>query len=255
MASLRELQRSFAAALRDPAVACPVLPPANLSIYRNNAGIGFREALARTFPVVRRRVGDEYFRQLAAHYRELFPSRSGDLLWVGRDFAAFLDQYLRGEYAWLADLARLEWSHAECSVAAEVPALGADALGNFAPGEFEHLVFRLQPALRLHSSSYPVFTVWETNQVENAPPVDQSLGSEAGIVQLRDGLPHVHRLETRLFSFLSALHRGQTLGQAMTTAGLEEESLTQSLAFLFNSSLVSSLTVSGGRAEGLLPAQ
>jgi putative DNA-binding protein len=255
MASLRELQRSFAAALRDSAMACPVLPPANLSIYRNNARIGFRQALERTFPVVHRRVGDEYFRQLAAHYRELFPSRSGDLFWVGRDFAAFLDEYLRGDYAWLADLARLEWSRAECSVAAEAPVIGADALAGFAPGELEHLAFGLQPALRLLSSSYPVFTVWEANQAENAPPVDQSLGSEVGIVHPRDGLPEVRRLEPRLFSFLSALHAGQTLGQAMTSAGLEADALTHALAFLFQSSLVSSLTVGEGTAEGSLPAQ
>jgi hypothetical protein len=32
MASLRELQRTFAAALRDPAVACAVMPQANLAI-------------------------------------------------------------------------------------------------------------------------------------------------------------------------------------------------------------------------------
>ncbi len=243
MASLRELQRSFAAALRDPAVACAVVPPANLSIYRNNASIGFREALASTFPVVRRRVGDDYFRQLAAEYRARFPSRSGDLFWVGRDFAAFLVDYLGADYAWLADLARLEWSRAEISVAAETATLGADALGRFAPADLERLVFGLQPALRLHSSSYPVFTVWETNQVENAPPVDQSLGPESGIVHLRNGLTEVHRLDSRLFSFLYALHQAQTLGQAMTTAGLEEESLTHSLAFLFNSHLVSSLAV------------
>ena len=252
MASLREMQRSFAAALRDPSVACAVVPPANLSIYRNNAGIGFREALESSFPVLRRRVGDDYFRQLAVHYRERFPSRSGDLFWVGRDFAAFLADYLDGDYAWLTDLAHLEWSRAECSVAAEPRALGAEALVRFAPAEFEHLVFGLQPTLRLHSSSYPVFTVWETNQVENAPPVDQSLGPEAGIVHLRDGLPEVRRLEPHLFSFLCAVHQGRTLGQAMTAAALEEESLTQALGFLFSSSLVSSLSVSEGatRANG-----
>ena len=87
MASLRELQRSFAAALRDPAAACAVLPPANLAVYRNNAHSTFRAALELTYPVVRRRVGDDYFRQLCAHYRERFPSRSGDLHWAGRDFA------------------------------------------------------------------------------------------------------------------------------------------------------------------------
>jgi len=120
VASLREIQRSFAAALRDPAVTCAVLPPANLGVYRNNGAITFREALGQTFPVLRRRTGDDYFRQLSTHYRERFPPRSGDLHWTGRDFAVFLDDYLAGsEYQWLADLARVEWACAESSVAAE----------------------------------------------------------------------------------------------------------------------------------------
>ena len=100
MASLRELQASFAGALRDPARTCAVLPPANLAVYRNNASFTFRETLSRTFPVVHRRVGDDYFRQLAVAYRERHPSRSGDLHDFGREFAEFLGEHLEsGEYA------------------------------------------------------------------------------------------------------------------------------------------------------------
>src|SRR6478735_3703300 len=69
MASLRELQSTFAAAMRDPAVACAVVPQANLAIYRNNSAQTFRVALEGTFPVVLKRVGADYFRQLAARYR------------------------------------------------------------------------------------------------------------------------------------------------------------------------------------------
>lgn len=244
MASLRDMQRSFAAALRDPSVACAVVPPANLAIYRNNASIGFRVALERTYPVVRRRVGDDYFRQLAAHYRERFPSRSGDLHWVGRHFAAFLEDHLRdGDYAWLAELARLEWARAECMVAVESPAVAADTLTRFAPHELERLEFHLQPTLRLHSFSCPVFTVWENNQVDNAPPVDQSLGPEAGMTRVRHQFPEIRRLESPLFAFLSALQRGAPLGEAMSSAPLDEGSLVQSLAFVFNEGLVCSLSL------------
>ena len=242
MASLRELQRTFAAALREPGSHCAVTPPENLAVYRNNAATGFRAALPRTFPVVRRRVGDDYFRQLAAHYRQRFPSRSGDLHWVGRDFAGFLDEYLAGsEYAWLADLARLEWSRLECSVLEESPALGADALARFAAEDLEHLTFGFQPSLRLHTSSYPVFSVWQANQGENAPPVDQSAGSEQGMVRVRDDLPEIRALEVRLFSFLSALHGGASLGEAMSQAGLDGDALTHALAFVFNEGLVCSV--------------
>jgi hypothetical protein len=245
MASLRELQRSFAAALRDPAVACAVLPPANLAIYRNNARAAFLSALELTFPVVRRRVGDDYFRQLATHYRERSPSRSGDLHWAGRDFAAFLDDYLRdGDYAWLADLARLEWSRAECAVAVALPPLPATALARFGAQDFEHLLFGLQPTLKLHSSSYPVFTVWLANQSENAPPVDQSLGPECGMVLPRPDHTEVRHINERHFSFISALQSGLPLGDAMTRANLEAESLAGALEFVFGEGLVSSLSLS-----------
>lgn len=244
MASLRELQRSFAAALRDPDVACAVLPPANLAVYRNNASITFRETLERTFPVVRRRVGDDYFRQLAAHYRQAFPSRQGDLHWVGRDFAIFIHEHLAGtDYAWLADLAQLEWLRTESAVAEELPLLGADALTSIAPDDLEHLVFGLQPSLRFHSSAFPVFSVWRANQADIAPPVDQSLGMECGMTLQRHGYPEVQKLDAAMFTFVSSLQSGATLGAAMPAAGLDEHALTQALAMLFAEGLVTSLTV------------
>ncbi len=243
VASLREVQESFAASLRDPAVSCAVLPPANLAIYRNNGSIAQRESLQLTYPVVHRRVGDDYFRQLSANYRHRYPSRSGDLHWYGRDFAGFLDVYLEGgDYCWLADLARLEWSYAECSIATESPAVAADAMARFPAAQLEHLVFHLQPALKLHSSPYPVFSVWAANQVENAPPVDQSLGSETGMVLARYDYPEVRRLDAGLVSFLSALASGATLGDAMSSAALDGRALTDALAFVFRERLVCSLS-------------
>jgi len=256
MASLRELQQSFAAALRDPAVACAVIPTANLGVYRNNARVAFRESLERKYPVVRRRVGDDYFRQLTLFYRERFPSRSGDLHFYGRDFPAFLDeQHAGGDYAWLGDLARLEWLRVECAVAPELPSLDVDALASHAGESLEHLVFGLQPSLRLHASLFPVFTVWLNNQADNAPPTDQSLSNEQGMVHSRHDMVYVRPLERPVFSFLSALAGGRPLGDAMTHASLDAAALTGSLRFLFSLGLVSSLTVNaaGDAANRQLP--
>jgi hypothetical protein len=239
VASLLELQRSFAAALRDPAMPCAVLPPENLAVYRSNATHAFRGALESSFPVLRRRVGEEYFRQLAFHYRRRFPSRSGDLHWVGRDFAAFLLEHLRGsEYAWLADLARLEWSREQVSVATIQPSVGADSLARFAPEQLEHLVFRLQPSLTLLSFDFPIFTIWSTNQLEDAPPVDQSLAGECGLVRARAIGVEVRALDPRLFSYLCALAAGSPLGEAVTTSGLDQSGLVAALGFVFSENLV-----------------
>ena len=242
MASLREMQSEFAAALRDPSIACAVLPADNLSIYRNNSAVSFRVALEGSYPVVWRRVGDDYFRQLTAQYRERSPSRSGDLHWIGRDFPAFLVEHLQGsEYAWLADLARLEWARSHASIAKVEPALPAEVLGRFTSNQLEHLVFGLQPSLQLVASDFPIFSVWLANQGENASPVDQSVGAECGMVRSRTDLLEVRRLEPRLFSYLCALAAGAPLGEAISTAGLDQAGLVSALSFVFSEGLVSSV--------------
>jgi hypothetical protein len=246
VASLREMQLDFAAALREPSAACAVLPLDNLSIYRNNAAISFRSALESSFPVIRRRVGDDYFRQLSVQYRARFPSRSGDLHWVGRDFPAFLLEHLHGsEYAWLADLARLEWSREQASIARIEAPLVADVLGRFAPAQLEHLVFTLQPSLSLVASDFPIFTIWTANQTENAPPVDQSLTGECGMVRARVDLLEVRSLPPPLFSYLSALAAGAPLADAIASAGLDQAGLVNALGFVFTEGLVCSVRETG----------
>ncbi len=249
MASLRELQASFAAALRDATSACAATPPANLAVYRNNSAITFREALERAYPVVLRRVGEDYFRQLAHFYRERFPSRSGDLHWTGREFAPFLAGHLAGgEYAWLADLAALEWAREEAGISIELPAVGVESLRSFAPEELEQVIFALQPSLRLVYSAFPIFSVWRANQGDNAPPMDQCLGAEHLLVRIRGESVEVQLIAPDVFSFVVALRKGATLGSAMTAASIEAPRLAEILAFVFGASLVCSVSVCSASA-------
>lgn len=244
MASLLELQRAFAAALRDPRATCAVSPPANLAIYRNNAEFAFRHALEVAFPVLRRRVGDDYFRQLATLYRRAFPSRSGDLHWAGRSFADFLATHLTdGDYTWLADLARLEWACEEAAIECELEAIGPASLATFASDDLDLLRLNLQPSLRLVSSPFPIFSVWFTNQQPDAPPVDESRGGERGLVRMRNGGLEVQILGADLFSYLHATAGRATLGEAMQTAALDERRLVEVLGFLFSRGLVVSTSL------------
>jgi hypothetical protein len=88
-----------------------------------------------------------------------------------------------------------------------------------------------------------VFTVWLANQSEIAPPVDQSLDTECGMVLARPDHVEVRLVNERHFSFLCALQRGLPLGDAMTRANLEVEALTGALEFVFGEGLVSSLSL------------
>lgn len=246
MASLREIQRDFAAALRSTggyaSESVAVHPPGNLAVYRNNSRHQFSRALEIAYPVLRRRVGDDYFRQLVHHYREAHPSRSGDLHWAGRDFAPFLSGHLAGtEYGWLSDLARLEWSCEQASIKGFESPVAPEVLGSFAPEELEHLIVGLQPSLSLVESPFPVFSVWQANQQAAAPPVDQSVRIEQGIILYRsDGLV-VQTIDAAHFSFLCALAQGATLGEALSRSGLDEAGLLGGLQLLFREQLVFSV--------------
>jgi hypothetical protein len=250
MASLRDLQREFASALRDPAGGCAVQPHANLDIYRHNTLIQFGRALEISYPVLRQRVGPDYFRQLVHHYRLKHPSRSGDLHWAGREFAPFLAGHLAGgDYLWLADLARLEWLRELATVAEVKPPVGADVMGKFAQSELEHLVFELQPSLGLLESPFPVFSVWWANQQVDASPVDQSRGNEQGMVLSRDDQIRVLPLTSDLFSYLSALQAGSPLGEAMARGGLNDAGLLRGLQLLFEEQMVCSVRVALYRSK------
>ncbi len=263
--TLAELQGRFAAALRasdDEADAAAALfaqhvdgdglaPAARVEVYRNNVLAMFEGALERTYPVLRRRVGDGYFRGLARAYRDAHPSRSGDLHWVGSSFPAWLASYLSGgEYAWLADLARLEWACEEAQVAGQSAPLEPAALARVAPDELGDARLVLQASVRLVESAYPVWSVWRENQPD-APgaPVDFSIGPQRVVVACGETGLVLHSVPEDHFRFVAALASGATLGMAVDESGIAIDQLPALLAWLFSAGLVAAVaaTSSGDR--------
>ena len=252
--TLADLQGRFAAALRasgddasdDIGRFAPFVvgdgldPAARVQVYRNNACAMFEGALARTYPVLRRRVGDGYFQGLASAYREAHPSRSGDLHWVGRSFPVWLEARLAGtEYAWLADLARLEWACEEALVAREVTPLEPAALTQVAPDDLGDAQLVLQPGVRTVESGYPVWSVWRENQPD-APgaPVDFSIGPQWIVVACVNGGLVLHSVPQDHFRFVASLAAGATLAMAVDESGVSIEQLPALLGWLFSERLV-----------------
>lgn len=248
--ALRRSQREFAArlhaALGDdspaPTFAAPdavALGP-RLDVYRNNTRQFFRAALALTYPVLLRRVGDESFRQLAHEYSLAHPSTRGDLHWVGQEFPEWLERRLADtDYAWLADLARLEWACEEAAAAANLAPADMAALQQVAPEAFDDLRFEFQPSARVVVSRYPLWTVWQANQgAEEPAPVDLQAGGESCVVACSGAGLAVHRLEASDCSLFAALLRGDTLGAAVASSGADAASLTRVLQWAYAESLV-----------------
>lgn len=251
MTSLRELQRAFGAALRDPAAAAPVSPAANLDVYRQHGDAQFRRILEIEFPVLLRRVGEGYFSQLAREYRRACPSRSGDLHWVGREFAAFLDRNLRDpEYRWLADLARLEWACESASICGQSPAIGPEVLAGHTPEALAAARFDLQPSLHLVESEFPVFSVWFANQSASEPDAVHHRNAERGMIRYRDNQLEVTPLSSSAFEWLSALREGLPLAAATERAGLDGAGLLQELQRVFAAALVCGVEIPKGQGLG-----
>lgn len=252
MASLPEVQARFAAALRGErgladtdVLDDDIEAAARLAIYRNNARAMFDGALERTYPVLRRRVGEDYFRQLARGYRERFPSRNSDLHWIGEQFPRYLaDTEVGTGYAWLAELAELEWA-CECAFIAgrESPAEPRELLG-LAPDDLARARLRLQPSLHCIASSWPVLGVWRANQPDaDGHAVDLALGGQCVLVSCgADGL-ELAEVSRIALEFTRLLQAGTPLGAAVEESGLDLAELPIVLGRLFSSGLVTGVTL------------
>lgn len=211
-----------------------------LGVYRNNSRQFFRTALALTFPVLQRRVGDDFFRQLATEYRAAHPSRSGDLHWVGAGFPSWLQVRLRDtEYAWLAELAELEWACEEAAASAVEPPVALQSLAVLPPDRLDGVRVRLQPSLRLVASRWPVWSVWQANQREGAAPVDLSAGPEhCACVGSHEVGVAVFRLEPEAYALLGELRNGASFAHAVAQSGTTAGVLAHVLEWAFGEGLV-----------------
>lgn len=241
MLALHELQQSFAAALRDRphdveawASSEGIAAAARLSVYRNNSWILFEQALQLTYPVLRRRVGPDYFRQLTHQFRDAHPSHVGDLHEAGRPFAGFLAAQLAATpYAWLAELASLEWAVAEAAVAADSSVASAAPLATLGPEVLESVCFEFVPSLQRVAGTVPVLSVWRANQPGcDECVVDLSSGPEYVIVH-RGATGLTLRSVTRCeYACIAALAGGATLRAAVEQSALPVEGLAGLLHWL-----------------------
>jgi hypothetical protein len=224
MPSLRELQQTaYRAIVREEGGASfpPLVRPsafnaARLGVYRNNARETFHKTLAATYPVVQRLVGELCFRGLARSYSSDFPSRSGDLSAYGAELPTLLEIYYRDTaFAYLADVARLEWACAEAETAANGVALDLSHLARVPADDCAQLRVALRAPVRLVSSRFPVFSIWEANQGDDVEPVALSRGAEHVLVTRAKAGVRLYRLDARTFAFARSLADGEALADAV----------------------------------------
>lgn len=238
--SLDDLQRRFAAALNSPDT-----PPGGLGIYHFHRRANFAQALSLAFPVVERLVGEVFFRRLAALHQDHQPSRSGDLQAASAGFVNTLRRYWpSGDYAWLADVAALEWAWQCAFVAADAPSLEAGALVTRPPSNWPTLRLHLHPSLTLIESPWPIVSIWDSQRDRTIAPPEIRLdrGGEWARIARERGVVTVRTQTRAQWTWLQALAQGASLAEA--DAAVEDDGetsfdLAPALAELFQSGLVS----------------
>ncbi|HEX9391535.1 MAG TPA: DNA-binding domain-containing protein [Usitatibacteraceae bacterium] len=242
---LHDLQSAFAGALlgadgsaAGPAIRAGALTAARrLEIYRYNVLANLRGALADIYPVVQAIVGEAFFRHAAEQFIRVCPSRSGDLNQFGQDWAAFLATYPHArDLPYLADVAKLEWAWHESFHAADHAAFDLARLSSVAPEQHGRLRFQLHSSVRLLSSGFPLFHIWEVNQpgYGGAMELDWTTGGDHLLIHRQGVEVSIHRLEPAAWKFLRALSAGAELEQAAEQA-LEADAEFDLQGFLLQS--------------------
>jgi hypothetical protein len=117
-------------------------------------------------------------------------------------------------------------------VAADHPSFDVSALSGVSADDYDSLVFRVHPALRLVDSRYPLLAIWKANQSDaaEATPISLDAGASRVLIIRREDHVELRELAAPEFTLLTAFMRGATLGEAFELAAQAEE--TADLAFV-----------------------
>lgn len=222
-----EFHAGFAAALLDPNRPPPACLVAGqrrplsrrFAVYRNNVVVSLIDALAARFPVCRRIVGVEFFRDVARLFVRKHPPTSPLLSVYGDAFPEFVAGFPpAASVPYLADVARLEAARTRAYHAADAKPLGPGDFSELDLGRIGELRLVLHPSLELVRSRWAVATIWERNTVDEEPgPTD--VARAENVLVARPALEvELRRIPPCTAVFVEALMRGGRLVKAAARA-------------------------------------
>jgi hypothetical protein len=218
-------QAQFRTAMLDPNAAVPagIVNPdgaqasKRFNVYRNNVAVGLSDALEAAFPVVRKLVGDEFFRAMAGVYLRKHPPKSPLMMFYGDAMPQFLRRFEPAKTVpYLPDIAAMELALRHAYHAADATPAPPDALGAIAPDALMGTRLRIAPAVQTATSDYPIHAIYRANTQSDAPkPVMQA---EAVLITRSGFDPDIHPINAAAAKAISLLQNGHTLGEAIATA-------------------------------------
>jgi hypothetical protein len=227
MTSLAQTQSDFTKSLLDRTVPVPAdirgasrqRADRRFAVYRNNVASGLANALATRFPVVKRLVGDEFFRAMAHVYAAAELPRSPIMLYYGETFPAFIDDFEPARpVPYLGDIARVEMARGRAYHAADATPLDPDAFAELSPDRLGRARVRLHPSLSIITSSHPIYSIWHMNQDPVRFTPASPWAKEAVLVARPRLKVRTQCITHGTAAFIRALAAGSTLAEAVLAA-------------------------------------
>lgn len=235
MSVLHDQLHALAAHVRDPAThpGPAGIEDRRLAIYRNLVFNNLDGLLAGTFPVIRRTLGDDAWRELLRRFLATHRSETPLFTRLGLEFMAFLARTEYPARPWLAELADYEWTElglqlAEASVLPQdaqadlldacprlsplawprayrwpVQQIGPGFQPQYAPAQPTLLLLRRDDSGRVHFSQlspllYRLLELADGNTARSCRALLRQLAAEAGqhdtAAFLQEALPMLARL-------------------------------------------------------------
>ncbi|MEM6382137.1 MAG: DNA-binding domain-containing protein [Pseudomonadota bacterium] len=170
-------QSVFAQAVLDPDAPVPAgiarangaNPEEAFAVYRNNVMSSLIEALADSFPITVKLIGDEPARAVMAGFARTHPPRTAILAEFGADFPDFLANHpVSASRPFLADLARLEMLQLGAYHAADAPCLDGATLATVDPETLSRGHLLVHPAVRLLNTKFAIVSVHAIEKAANS---------------------------------------------------------------------------------------
>lgn len=187
-------------------------------VYRNNVAASLTEALESAFPIIRKLVGDEFFRAMAGVYLRKHPPNSPLMMFYGDRMPVFLQRFEPvGQLPYLPDIARLELAMRHAYHAADVAPISGDQLAAIPPDTLMATRFSLAPAIHILTSEHPIHGIYAANTQPAAPTPPH--GAQSVLITRPAFDPISHLITEQTARFVEGLQNDQPLGVATSLAG------------------------------------
>lgn len=222
--ALAQRQEDFLTCLLDDTRALPdhwnARHAAGLAIYRNAYRARLVDALRETYERTARWVGEDAFRQAAAHHVITHPPKSWTLDDAGAGFAETLAELFAKDPE-VAELAWLEWAMHRCFVAADAQPIDAVGFGQatatFAEDDWTHMRLHFLPGTSQAAITHDIGSLWRALGQDDLTP-DCAVSEALCCVVWREGLkPVFMQVDAAEGAVLSRLLADEPYGEACDT--------------------------------------